>query len=72
MHAFVKSTLNSKYSIKLANHAVIITPIFVFLKIAINCDTTNININIVPIFEKYAPVFSIISLSFLTVLAPIP
>ena len=45
--------LKSKYSIKLADHAVIIVPIFVFLKIAINCETTNIKIIMFPILEKY-------------------
>ena len=37
--------LKFKYSNKLANHAVIIIPIFVCLNIAMNWDTTNININ---------------------------
>ena len=41
--------LKSKYSIKFANQAVIIVAIFVFLNIATNCDTTNINIIILPI-----------------------
>ena len=62
----------SKCSNIFAIHAVIIIPMLLFLNKAINCAATNININILPILEKFLLVFSINSLSFLIDLLPIP